>query len=363
LETSLLFIPDITGFSFFVNNTAVVHSQHIISELLELIIDENDLKLKVSEVEGDAVVFYKHGAVPTVEEIITQAERMFLAFHNYLKYYETRRVCDCGACSSASGLTLKFIVHAGVLGFTEIKKHSKPFGPALVKVHRLLKNNINHPEYILFSDYFKSEIRKINLSVQVGSTKYDEIGIVEYYYLNLSYLLEKLKSVNEPATPAISSKPIKVGVDVDRDIDLVLEVISNLEMRNMWNKGPKELDFEKERVNKIGTRHTCIFPANELEIETVKADKNGADKVFAEEAKNFKLGKSLLLFYYLHKIDEAKTHVEFQLHLIPYPYIGTLIRAIVLPNLKKQLKKSAETFKLVAETLDKNRQPIEFSKR
>ena len=52
---SLLFVPDITGFTKFVNNTEIDHSQHIISELLENIIDSNQLDLEVSEIEGDAV--------------------------------------------------------------------------------------------------------------------------------------------------------------------------------------------------------------------------------------------------------------------------------------------------------------------
>ena len=42
---TLIFIPDISGFTEFVNQTAIEHSQHIISELLEIIIDANQLEL------------------------------------------------------------------------------------------------------------------------------------------------------------------------------------------------------------------------------------------------------------------------------------------------------------------------------
>ena len=58
MPKSLLFIPDITGFTEFVNNTEIEHGQHIISELLEKIIDSNELSMEISEVEGDAVLFY-----------------------------------------------------------------------------------------------------------------------------------------------------------------------------------------------------------------------------------------------------------------------------------------------------------------
>ena len=62
-SNSFLFVPDITGFTEFVNKTEIDHSQHIISELLENIIDSNQLGLEISEVEGDAVLFYKKNDV------------------------------------------------------------------------------------------------------------------------------------------------------------------------------------------------------------------------------------------------------------------------------------------------------------
>ena len=46
---TLIFIPDISGFTEFVNNTAIEHSQHIISELMEIIIDSNKLNFSISE--------------------------------------------------------------------------------------------------------------------------------------------------------------------------------------------------------------------------------------------------------------------------------------------------------------------------
>ena len=69
-DHSFLFIPDISGFTRFVNTTEISHSQHIISELLELIIDSDELGLEVSEVEGDAVLFFGKGSVPSPQAIM-----------------------------------------------------------------------------------------------------------------------------------------------------------------------------------------------------------------------------------------------------------------------------------------------------
>ncbi len=56
-DSATLFIPDISGFSRFIDETEISHSQHIVTELLEALIDANELDLVVSEVEGDAVFF------------------------------------------------------------------------------------------------------------------------------------------------------------------------------------------------------------------------------------------------------------------------------------------------------------------
>ena len=60
----LLFIPDISGFSKFVNNVEIDHSRMIVQELLEILINSNKIGLEVSEVEGDAILFYKFGSSP-----------------------------------------------------------------------------------------------------------------------------------------------------------------------------------------------------------------------------------------------------------------------------------------------------------
>ena len=125
MPKSLLFIPDITGFTEFVNNTEIEHGQHIISELLEKIIDSNEIGLEVSEIEGDAVLFYKVDHTSGLKEVYNQARKIFLNFHSHLKLYESQRICQCGACSSASKLSLKFVVHSADIGIDQCQFFSQ----------------------------------------------------------------------------------------------------------------------------------------------------------------------------------------------------------------------------------------------
>src|SRR3954465_14700033 len=102
----LLFVPDISGFTRFVNETEIDHSRLIIQELLEVLINANQIGLEVSEIEGDAILFYRFGESPDLQKIYKQVERMFCEFHRSLSIYEDRRFCQCKACGSAINLTL-----------------------------------------------------------------------------------------------------------------------------------------------------------------------------------------------------------------------------------------------------------------
>src|SRR5215468_10990060 len=103
----LLFIPDISGFSRFVNEVELEHSRFIIQQLLEVLIRANDSGLTISEIEGDAILFYKFGEPVELIALYKQVEKMFCAFHQYLMTYDNRKICQCTACLSAVDLTLK----------------------------------------------------------------------------------------------------------------------------------------------------------------------------------------------------------------------------------------------------------------
>src|SRR5260221_14188752 len=133
----LLFIPDISGFTEFVSNMEVIHSRHIIQELMELLMDSNQLGLEVSEIEGDAILFYKSGTSPELGTIYTQVENMFYAFHNHLKIYEERRTCHCKACISAVNLSLKVITHYGEFVGYNVKNFYKLIGKDVIVAHQL----------------------------------------------------------------------------------------------------------------------------------------------------------------------------------------------------------------------------------
>ena len=333
---SLLFIPDITGFTNFVKQTEIEHSQHIISELLELIIDSNTIGMEVAEIEGDAVLFFKHNSVPGPDDIISQVKKTFLDFHNHLKSYESKRICSCGACSTAINLSLKFIIHIGEIGFTVVKDRKKPFGADLILVHRLLKNNVPEKEYLLLTNSFQSKGHSIEsaenevwLRYEEGAISYENIGEIIYNYAPLSPLHQW---VEEPQPPPLQKKvknPIVDEIYINLPIEKVFEKLTNFNYRLEWNAGVDKLEYEKNRVNRIGTKHRCVIGRNQiLNFETTKNDFGEGKMVYGENILDLPIAKQAAFYYILEKQKEG-TRVTAEIHIHPKPVIGWIMLPIV----------------------------------
>lgn len=129
----LIFIPDISGFTNFVKKIDIDLGWKITRELLIEIIESNPLYLEISEIEGDAVLYYKQGKPIEIEAIMNGFQDIMKAFNK--KYQKLRE-----AYGIEADLSLKLIVHYGSLSEFKIKGFTKLYGRTVIEAHRLLKN-------------------------------------------------------------------------------------------------------------------------------------------------------------------------------------------------------------------------------
>lgn len=347
-------MPDISGFTDFVKQTEINHSQHIISELLEIIIDANELDLQISEIEGDAVLFYKEQHLPSTTQIIEQSKKMFIDFHNHLKKYEVQRICPCGACSSASKLSLKIIAHAGDFGFITVKEKTKPHGSDVILIHQLLKNNVNEKEYLLFSGEYANHntpenyISDQNPQIQAGSISYDKFGEVKYKYLPFQPFRTLIKEFPQVEFQKKIKDPLFVETYIERDRFEVLEIISNLDLRLSWNTGVDKLEYEKKRVNRVSTQHTCLVNGKNLEFETVTNDFGKNKLVYGERIASLPIVKEFSVYNILEK-EGTGTLFRIEVHYVPLPFIGWLLLPFFKSIFKKNLPKTLAAIKEICQ--------------
>lgn len=190
-QQAFFFMPDISGFTKFVNETEIEHSTHLIKELLEIIVNTNNLNLEIQEIEGDAVFFFRLGRTPSLGNIIQQAKAIFERFHQHLIVFQNKDMCQCGACRSANQLTIKFFIHTGPVSSFHIGNHFKLIGKDIILLHRLSKNNVPLNEYLLFTEPFFGMLESKNISTIMESEEFDNI-VVRYQYIPIHHWLQEI---------------------------------------------------------------------------------------------------------------------------------------------------------------------------
>lgn len=195
---TLICIPDISGFTKFMSSTDIELSAKVIPALLNKIIYSNNIGLKVSEIEGDAILFYKTGQLPTFEELVEQCKFFYTEFYKQLTILKQKYGHLKNGSAIPETLGLKIVVHFGdQISAIPIGKSIKLMGEDVIIAHRLLKNDIKHDEYILFSsnilDQYKDKVIDQKLSwsqLHEMDEKYKHIGEVNYSYIILEPLVK-----------------------------------------------------------------------------------------------------------------------------------------------------------------------------
>lgn len=156
----LLMLADISGYTRFMvqHDTALRHSQTIIGELLETLIRQVDVPLRISAVEGDALFLY---AIKSGDEAIWRrrgaslVDRLRALFHTFaqrLVEIGAYSICNCDACRIVGDLKLKIVAHSGEALFTQIGQYHTLSGPDVITLHRLTKNSVRERQYFLMTE-------------------------------------------------------------------------------------------------------------------------------------------------------------------------------------------------------------------
>lgn len=159
LKRVSLVLADISGYTQFTRNhkTTLLHAEHIITELLEAVIDKAEYPLTISKIEGDAVFMYALAGeddAATARDVLQQVRQFFEAFNR--KAHELIQVdsCTCEACATIAQLKLKAVLHHGEVAFKRIRQFEELAGEDVILAHRLIKNSVPSKEYLLLTERF-----------------------------------------------------------------------------------------------------------------------------------------------------------------------------------------------------------------
>ena len=204
-ERALLLIADIGGYTDYMSThrMSLAHAEVNTARLLETVIDAaRDFDL--IEIEGDAAFLYRQADTlkgdDAVSAITQAAVGMHRAFHLERRHVATN-LCPCDGCVQAENLKLKFVAHIGEVATQTIKQRRKLVGIDVILVHRLLKNPVQAPEYVLLSeDLYRTGEAALPDPVHEISDDLEGIGPVRAYFVEIEDLAG---SIPEPPDPPL----------------------------------------------------------------------------------------------------------------------------------------------------------------
>ena len=338
----LLFIPDISGFSRFVTETEIGHSRMIIQELLEILINANDIGLEISEIEGDAILFYKFGEAPPLEVLYRQVEKMFCAFHQNLLAYDQHRYCQCKACLSAKELTLKVITHYGEFTGYNIKNFQKLIGKDLIVAHQLLKNDIPEHEYWIITHNLTGNTKPAGFADWMrwdSSVKHSETGDIFFHYTRLGNLRDELPEV-EAGSNALENKVKVFSVEKEYDTDIItlFHASGDFQYRNRWQEGVKEVEVVSHYLPRVGMKCRCVVGGRDVFIYS-SSYRFRDDRIEFSETEQEK--KSVTCFT-LERIQPKRTRLTLDYYLDGSVASQLMFRLFRKGPLKKEFLQSME---------------------
>ncbi len=341
MSKSLLFIPDISGFTKFVQTTEVEHSQHVIAELLEVLIAANTQDLQLAEIEGDALFFYKEGEIPSQEKLLAQIETMFTAFYSHLKLLEKNRICPCHACATAPELQLKIVAHCGELQFIEVQGNRKPFGKQVIEAHRLLKNSIDSENYALVSKplasaielpiYYYSKIFRF----KEGNDLYDGKEIA-YIFSLIDQSKLNINTFSKGNFVTFKGDPqLIVEKEIPISAVMLLEYVSNYSFRHHWVKGVDKFEYNENEVTRLGTEHLCVINGKHLNFVTVTKDVGPNQYVYGEMTTSPPPVDKLYQFYVITPISETECKLKVESYWEAKSLLKKLLMALFVKRIFK----------------------------
>ena len=306
----MIFIPDISGFTRFVNETEIEHSRMIIQELLEIIINANQMELEVSEIEGDAILFYKFGGPPGLDQLYRQVVKMFCDFQKSILTYDDRRYCQCKACRATIDLSLKVITHYGEFTDYKVRDFHKLIGKDIIVAHQLLKNDIEKHEYWLVTSKLLSGEQPKSYEDWMNwhnSYKQTETGEVPFHYTMLSQLKDNISP--EPLLqPDLTNKEkiFSVTREYDTDIITLFHASGDFQYRYRWLEGVKRVEELNHHLPRVGMKCKYVMENGEMIIHSSSYTYEPGKIVFSEINEK----DDSVIFYTLESIGDHQTSLR-----------------------------------------------------
>ena len=268
-----LLLADISGYTSYVASTELTHSQDILSELLELIIERFKPLLTIAKIEGDAIFAYTpETRIARGEAILELIESTYVAFRSRRDAAYRRTTCTCNACRNIPNLDLKFITHHGDYFVQDIAGIKELIGSDVNLIHRLLKNHVGESTgwsaYALFSEQSLRHLDVQPDDLYECTESYEHLGEVKTLSMDLH---ARFKQIMDARHLVITRAEAHVVLEYDYNAPpiVIWEWFNDPHKRGQWMTSEIVPIFRAKGRAGVGARNHCVHGNNRVIVEDV----------------------------------------------------------------------------------------------
>ena len=201
-------IADIGGYTDYMqfHRTVLGHAEAATTRMLDKVVGAAR-GFDLVEIEGDAAFLARDvqslQSADVLDAVTSAAVAMHAAFHRERQLIQLN-LCPCGSCKKTTDLKLKFVAHVGEVATQAIQRRKKLVGLDVIHVHRMLKNPVDVPEYLLVTDEVLRDSHgpSSEIAMQEVDLDLEGIGQVQAHFLSVGDLA---------AAPSLPSWPRRIG--------------------------------------------------------------------------------------------------------------------------------------------------------
>ena len=199
----VMLIADIGGYTDYMqfHRSVLGHAEAATTRMLDKVVDAAR-GFDLIEIEGDAAFLARDveglDGRQTLSAVTSAVVALHAAFHAERRLIELN-MCPCGSCKKTSALKLKFVAHVGEVATQTIRRRKNLVGLDVIYLHRLLKNPVEVPEYLLVSnELFRDGGAASELAMREIPLDLEGIGQVQSHYVDVGDLAAPLTDPSWP---------------------------------------------------------------------------------------------------------------------------------------------------------------------
>ena len=200
----VMLIADIGGYTDYMqfHRSFLGHAEAATKRMLDKVV-KAARGFDLIEIEGDAAFLSRDveglDGPATLNAVTSSAVTLHAAFHRERRLIELN-MCPCGSCKKTSDLTLKFVAHVGEVATQTIQRRKNLVGLDVIHLHRMLKNPVEVPEYLLVSEelFRDGDTESSGLAMHEIDLDLEGIGLVPSHFVDIGAIAAP---VPEPSWP------------------------------------------------------------------------------------------------------------------------------------------------------------------